>query len=72
MLRRQYFTQLPSLSERLRRQATRLQIQSERLNQEAARLRLQAEKLPPGVEREKIVGLVRQAETANERFCSPA
>jgi hypothetical protein len=72
MLRRQHFTQLPSQSERLYRQATRLQIQSERLYQDAARLRMQAEKLPPGVEREKLVNMARQAENANEWFSSPA
>jgi hypothetical protein len=33
---------------------------------------MQAEKLPPGVEREKLVNMARQAENANEWFSSPA
>ena len=72
MIRRQHFSQLPSLSERLHQKAARLRIQSERLHQSATRLRVEAEKLPHGVEREKLVCMARQAETASEWFSSPA
>jgi hypothetical protein len=65
MFRRQHFTQLPSLSERLQQKAARLRMQSERLHQDAARLRVQAEKLPYGVEREKLLRMACQAENAN-------
>jgi hypothetical protein len=71
MFSRQHFTELPSLSERLHHRAARLRIQSERLHQDAARLRVQAEKLPPGVEREELVRMARQAENS-EWFSSPS